>query len=372
MYRLSRYGWLVLLVLVVAGCGTVPTAAPPQNIAQVSSSPATTSDTAATPTSAPLSATTAASTTAADCRTIKQTINDIKGEATVCGLPQRVVALGDHALDLLLTLGVQPVAFAPTAAYTATDTFKPQQVRYLGQFLKNSMVNLEYRNEPNLERLYAIQPDLIVGEFTARREKLYRELSKTAPIIMANQHNWPESLNILGTVLKREDAAATEQENYQQHIARSKAALAPYVAAHPDVLVLAAASEEFPGGIYMSQAPDFLHTIFTSLGFTWLLPDDPALEWSNGGTTISLDHVVKMDPDTIIVVVYGYDGLPSGETTYDVDKLEQLWNSQPQLQELRAAKAGRIHFVDYGLWYNIHGPQSAKMVITELTKRLQP
>jgi iron complex transport system substrate-binding protein len=379
MLKLQRYSWLFLLVVVAAGCGAVPNGSGQSESlvpAAASPGPSSSPEAAAAATSsavqspaAQASALASQASPAGACRTIKQNIANVSGETTICGHPQRIAVLGDYPLDLLVTLGMEPLAFGPTGRYTATDTLEPAKIRYLGQFLKTPQINLESRNEPNLERLVAMQPDLIVGELV-NKDKLYSELAKIAPILLVDSFDWQGSLKSIGNALDHDAAAQTFLDSYRQREQATKAALASYRDAHPRMLVVAAAAEDLKDGVIVARSPDFLHQIFSNLGFEWLTATDPGLEWYGSQTTIPLDQMIAMDPDTVIVVVYGYEPMPSGETTFDVGKLKRAWEATPQLKSMRAMREGRVHFVDYGRWLNIHGPHGAEFVLSDLEKLL--
>lgn len=93
------------------------------------------------------------------------TVKHAAGETVVQAPAQRVVALGPHALDLLLSLGVQPVGYGEAAQLGVTDYGSPvRQIRYLGSRVTGQPLNVGDRFRPNLEVVTSLRPDLIVGE----------------------------------------------------------------------------------------------------------------------------------------------------------------------------------------------------------------
>jgi ABC-type Fe3+-hydroxamate transport system substrate-binding protein len=88
------------------------------------------------------------------------------GETQVCGQPQKIVALSPHLLDLLLSLDHQPAGYAEVFPFHKGKYFDnpSQQIPYLGDRVTSQPINLGNRNEPSLERLIKLKPDLILGE----------------------------------------------------------------------------------------------------------------------------------------------------------------------------------------------------------------
>lgn len=115
---------------------------------------------------------------------IKQvTIKHAAGEVALTAPAKRVVALGPHALDLLLSLGVQPVGYGEAAQLGVTNYGSPvRQIRYLGSRITGQPLNVGDRFKPNLEVIAALKPDLIVGENYA--QEAYPALSKIAPTLL--------------------------------------------------------------------------------------------------------------------------------------------------------------------------------------------
>ena len=97
-----------------------------------------------------------------NCRIVKHDL----GETQVCGQPQKIVALSPHLLDLLLSLDRQPAGYAEVFPFHKGKYFDnpSQQIPYLGDRVTSQPINLGNRDEPSLERLIELKPDLILGE----------------------------------------------------------------------------------------------------------------------------------------------------------------------------------------------------------------
>lgn len=132
----------------------------------------------------------------AACRVIDHAM----GSTCVPARPERVVVLDTGELDTALALGVVPIA-APTAYQIAE--FPP----YLP--LDDTRVqSLGVVQEPDLERLMQLQPDLILGS-QQRHGQLYPILSSIAPTVFSESMGatWADNLTLFARALGREAEA---------------------------------------------------------------------------------------------------------------------------------------------------------------------
>lgn len=99
-----------------------------------------------------------------ECRVIEHDL----GETEICGQPERVVALGSYELDLLLSLGIEPVGYAEDgrALVGSPQPGKPVVgVKYLGDRLTNKPIHVGTWQAPSLETILKLQPDLILRDY---------------------------------------------------------------------------------------------------------------------------------------------------------------------------------------------------------------
>lgn len=95
------------------------------------------------------------------------------GAGTTCvpNHPQRIVALDSISLEHLLSLGIRPIG----------ATFSGQLDAHLQQDLIG-IENIGSAGEPNLEKIVALQPDLIIGE--KFYQTIYSQSSQISPTIL--------------------------------------------------------------------------------------------------------------------------------------------------------------------------------------------
>lgn len=114
--------------------------------------------------------------TSANTRTI-----EVKyGAAEVSGTPKRVVSIGLTDQDTLLALGVVPVATREWLGEQPGAIF-PWAEEQLGDADLPEIVGTA--TEFNVEKIAALEPDLIVGLYSGLTEQEYETLSEIAPTV---------------------------------------------------------------------------------------------------------------------------------------------------------------------------------------------
>ena len=102
--------------------------------------------------------------------------------------PTRIVALEWVYVEDLLALGIQPVGVADISGYNSFVNVQPM--------LADTVVDVGTRQEPSLEAIAKLEPDLILGvEF--RHELIDDSLSSIAPTLLFNPYPPPDGSNQL-------------------------------------------------------------------------------------------------------------------------------------------------------------------------------
>lgn len=109
------------------------------------------------------------------CEAGTRQVEHVMGVACVPENPQRVVALEWRFVENLLALGIQPVAVADINGYHRWVKIPLE--------LSADTVDIGTRNEPNLEAIAALNPDLIIG-VAFRLTENYDDLSAIAPTLV--------------------------------------------------------------------------------------------------------------------------------------------------------------------------------------------
>ncbi|RWZ60851.1 iron-siderophore ABC transporter substrate-binding protein [Halobacillus fulvus] len=103
------------------------------------------------------------------------TIEDATGEVTIEGTPERVVVLEWSYAENLQALGMEPVGVADLESYGDWVD--------VGMPFSDSVENVGTRQEPNLEAISRLDPDLIIG-VQFRHEGIADQLEQIAPTVM--------------------------------------------------------------------------------------------------------------------------------------------------------------------------------------------
>ncbi|MDN7241931.1 iron-siderophore ABC transporter substrate-binding protein [Planococcus sp. N028] len=115
------------------------------------------------------------------------TITGTNGEVKLDAPAKKVVVLEWTYAEDLLAVGVQPAGMADIADYGNYVNIEPQ--------LDETVVDVGGRQEPNLEAIAAIEPDLIIG-VSFRHDAMLEDLEKIAPTVIFNPYPEDESIDL--------------------------------------------------------------------------------------------------------------------------------------------------------------------------------
>ncbi|MBE9166422.1 iron-siderophore ABC transporter substrate-binding protein [Pleurocapsales cyanobacterium LEGE 06147] len=303
-----------------------------------------------------------------NCRLVKHDA----GETTVCDRPQKVAALSPRALDVMLSLGIQPAGYAEDTLFNFRQFDNPsEQIPYLGERITTQPINLGDRDNPSLETLVLLRPDLIVA--VENGHALYEQLSKIAPTLVlengVGKEFWQRHLQVVAQAFDREEQAKQVIAKHQQQLAKARDRLAPVVATYPRVLPIALTPQIEPISVYSynSDAAELLEAI----GFQLVLLEQyPHREQHQGiSPKISVEALSQLDADIIIVLAWDHNN----NLDHPQEAVKQRWEQHPILQNLPASREGRVYFVNSDLWgSNIGGPITDELILERLPRLLLP
>ncbi|MBE9610635.1 iron-siderophore ABC transporter substrate-binding protein [Chitinilyticum piscinae] len=186
----------------------------------------------------------------------------------------RVVALSWEAAEYLLNIGVTPLAVADRTDYRQW-VIEPA--------LSASVLDAGSRLEPNLERLHALKPDLIV--INPMLASMQANLQRIAPTLMLDAYRKDHDNTAAAERLQRQLALQlgklAEHEAFLQRQAAQTAALRQQLAAHfgtaqPAVCVVRFASPTSYWVYGTNSQPD---AALRSLGLRNACPDSDTSAW---------------------------------------------------------------------------------------------
>jgi len=278
------------------------------------------------------------------------TIRHKLGTTVIPRPPQRVAALEMNEVDFLDQLGV-PVA----------GMVKDYVPHFLARYKDDANVrNLGAIVQPNLERVHALRPDLIL--ITPLQANHYQELAEIAPTLhfdvdfRNSQHRHievvREHLLTLGRIFGKELLA--QQKAAQLDAQVQQARRVTEGRAERALIVL------HNNGAFSAFGQQSRYGfVFSALG---VQPASAAVESSLHGQPVSSEFIQQADPDILYVV----DRTAVMERR-PVMNAQQLAN--PLLRQTKAWKSGRVVFADADAWY-ITGasPASLQRLIDDVVR----
>ena len=284
--------------------------------------------------------------TNSSCQLIQHEI----GKTQICSQPQTVAALSPPLLDMMLSLGVQPSAYASVDAFNQRVFDRPsKQILYLGEYITTKPVNLGDRITPSTELLLRLKPDLILGE--EYHQAHYNLLSRIAPTLLFSTigaGGWKQVIPTIGKALGREQQVQQVIASYDQQLAQTRAVLAPIVA-QQQVLVIG--FDRAMSNSFLLNHEDFIGGLLQDLGFRVVNLDTEQSRYN-----ISLEVLPQIKSDLIIVA-------PTGDNT--IENAQQQWSQNPILRSLPAVQNQQVYFIDYQ-FERIRGPIAAKILINRV------
>lgn len=297
---------------------------------------------AAAPTSAPTSAATSAPTQAQD-RVVKHAM----GETKVPANPQRVVVLDTGLQDHVIRLGVRPVGAAEPVAGGGF-------IKYLEPQLAGA-VNLGFVRTPNIERVAALKPDLILGS-KSFQAAIYDQLTKIAPTVFVDNAtvDWKGGMIIVASALGKTAEAERVASAYQARVAEFKTKMGTKLADLKIAYIRAALDK-----MYIYHNTSFAGSVLKELGVKRPTAQDKDAPPSFA-EAVTKERLKDLDGDAVFYSVYGANG-PDTMRSFTTDP---LWS------QLSAAQAKRVFEVSDEMWAVAIGYTAAETIMDNLLKHL--
>jgi len=275
-------------------------------------------------------------------------VSHAMGETCVPFYPQRVVIWGGTELDPVLALGVKPIAGTPHILTYVKDKLNKDKWEGIEE--------IGSAEGPNLERLLALKPDLILGH-ESRIRQAYERLSQIAPTVLsgADDRHWKQTLMLFAEALGKTDVAEQLLGDYQARIEKFKAQIGDrlpktfaIVETRPDTL-LVYPQETFPVGVLEDAG----------LSLSPALAKYDARTWN-----ISKESLRDVDADAIFVLAWEGSQKGRQEAQSELDKLK----ADPLWSQLNAVRQDKVYEV--GDYFQGAGPLTANLILDDLFKYL--
>jgi iron complex transport system substrate-binding protein len=268
------------------------------------------------------------------------------GETAIPAQPQRVVALDQSFVDAVMTLET------PVVGYTTYRAIEEELPDYLGPLVAtygSEAIPVGTLEEPSLEQVAALEPDLIVSA-VVRHEELYNQLSQIAPTVFSETTGaiWKDNLRLMGQALGKEDLAETKITEYEQRAATIGRQIGETSGGTlPTISIVRFAGEDT---VRLYTENSYSGVVMQDVGFprpeAQATSDDIAVD-------ISQERILDLDADHIFVATYP-DSTSEGPKAQFV--ANPLWS---RLQ-------GTQHEVSDLTWMSAVGIQGAHAVLDDL------
>jgi iron complex transport system substrate-binding protein len=262
------------------------------------------------------------------------------GVAEVPADPQRVVVLDTGELDDALALGVKPVGAVRTDVASGFLSYLEGQA--------DDIENVGTIAEPNLERIAALQPDLILST-TVRHEEIYEQLDAIAPTVLAPDlgDTWKENFLLYADALNKSDEAEQMLADFEARAAE----LGRTIGTGKTLSIV----RFLPGQIRLYSDKSFSGVILDDMGLT--VPEPAVGEETY--LELSPEQVTQAEADYLYVSTYG----PEEDTDRAKVVGGPLWSTIP------AVEAGQVHELHDDLISGI-GIQAAQQILDQLEREL--
>lgn len=261
--------------------------------------------------------------------------------------PERIVAVGSSAMEALLALNVVPAGFATWTASGNT----PGVPEYIGdRFDLSASRFLGGEDEPSLEGIVALNPELIISE--SSMTDLYTPLSEIAPTVALTgwdadeeRATWQDFLCETGSVVGRSAEAETVLDTYVKRTEVLKATLEDQASTTVSLVRF------MPSEVRAYLKGSYAGTIMQDAGIS-----RPEAQNKAGFVeTVSLESVQLADGDVILVAQSDPDGV-----LFDQFSASPLW------QTLEGVQRDQVVQVDHEIWIGGSSIIAAHAVLTDL------
>ena len=267
------------------------------------------------------------------------------GTTEVVANPSRIAVLDYFTVEALMVLGVQPIA-APAVIVENLLHLPPAD---------NEIADIGTPNEPSLETLAALKPDLILATKSFINEDTYGLLSQIAPTVVFDNDGfteWQELTQLCAEVMGKEAEATRLKTEYEAKLQAFKSQLD---ANQIQISVASFNNEQ----ISAFSKETFIGTVLEAAGLS--RPPKQMEDTDASMIPISLELLNQIDGDVLFVMK------PQSQTDIAADvraALEKM-KANPLWNKLSVVQANQVYEVD-AYWFGM-GYIAANLVLDDLT-----
>ena len=279
-----------------------------------------------------------------------QTMKRVKhalGETEVPVNPTRIVVLDLLTVEAIMSLGVQPIA-APKIVIDNLLHLPPAN---------REIADIGNPTEPNIEKILALKPDLILTSKIYAKPETYKILSAIAPTVVFDVDNdaqWQKLTPLCAEVLGKQAEAEKLLTDYEAKLQKLKTQLSNNQRQIKVSVVFFNAQR-----IWAVGKDTFSGSVLETVGLS-----RPLNQTEGRGSTISAELLSEIDGDALFVLK------PKSQTKIadDVRKAVEKIKQNPLWSKLKVVQTNQVHEVD-AYWYGV-GYIAANLVLDDLFKYL--
>ncbi|MDN7244912.1 ABC transporter substrate-binding protein [Planococcus shenhongbingii] len=282
------------------------------------------------------------------------TITGTNGEVKLDAPAKKVVVLEWTYAEDLLAVGVQPAGMADIVDYGNYVNIEPQ--------LDETVVDVGGRQEPNLEAIAAIEPDLIIG-VSFRHDAMLAELETIAPTVIFNPYPEDENIDLyqeMETTFKEIAKAVDKTAEAEQVLAdlekeydESASAIEAANLKTKDVILTLAYTGPQAPEIRVFTPNSMASIILERIGLNNVHQPDQFEVF--GSSTFNVEGLVKYENANYLYTV------PDEDNIY-----ENQLKGNPVWENLAFVKEDRTYDLGADTWL-YGGPLSAKTLMDQIT-----
>ncbi|MCG8351265.1 MAG: iron-siderophore ABC transporter substrate-binding protein [Chloroflexales bacterium] len=282
----------------------------------------------------------------------KRTVQHVLGTTDVPEVPRRVITC-DFYFTLPTAIKLQmPVVGAPFGATQALPD-------WVAALAPADVTDVGTNAEPNLERMAALQPDLIIG-FAFFLEPIYTEVTAIAPTVVLPHemlnNGWKNGVRQLAEVFGQQETVEQYFRDYDQRVQVLQQAIGEEIAIKTVSLVRVLKDElrihtklHF-GGSVLAEAGLSRPSHHTNVD-----DEQPVIR-------LTLEQIEQIDADAMFVIVGGGGRNEGASQTFETLQQNPLW------QQLQAVRNGSVYPVgDHWLSGELH---AANLILDDLQSNL--
>ena len=265
------------------------------------------------------------------------------GETKVPTNPTRVVVWGYSTIEAVVAHGVQPIGVPNDMV---------DEMHYLS-LDRETVVEIGAPGQPNLEKIAALKPDLIVTSKHRIRDEypLLAEIAPTVVFDIDSNTEWKELTRLCGEALNKTDDTAKLAAAYETKLQEVRAQFSQN-SRQPQVSV-----------VYLH--PEFIGTMGTATFPGSVLADagiarPPSQAQAQGPRNISLESLDLLDGDILYIIQPQTNHEVAAEMRTEIERMQ----AHPLWSQLKAVQTNQVYEV--GAYWAIGSYVAANLILDDL------